>query len=359
MTDTGKVTERAYKLISIMVDEWLNLHKDETFDLETICRQLNITDKDRRNLVTIKLAYEVKHAKRLEKNNRIYRYINNNIINIPWYKRGMGEKYFDLTFPSNHQENDLSYFSFQDSMTIAPGSVIVVAGQTNAGKSCFARNIVWDNMDTHKIRMQVSQTSAAAFARYAANMTWADPMIDPDTPKFELIERYEDFQDLIVPGWLNIVDWLDADKIEYYKIGMLIKAMQTKVEDGVLVVMIQKNSNSQFGDGGEKSAKWADLYLTMSYNREKNFSRLNIEKAKEWTGKHDPNGKIYGFEIVNYGSQLANIREVRKCIRCWGSGRDKQGNECYECEGIGFVEVGRVTRQPRKVEMDMAVKNDF
>lgn len=330
-----KVQPNKYKLVSKNVENWLLLHQDETFDLDTICRQLNITDAESRNLVTIKLAYEVKHQN-LEKSNRVYRYINNNIINIPWYENGTGN-YVNLNFPSNHEPTDMSYFSFQDSVKLSPASVTIVAGQTNAGKSTFARNLVWDNMDSLHVRYLVSQTSGPAFARYAANMKWANPMKEDRKPKFELIERYEDFQDLILPTALNIVDWLDADKVEYYKIGMLIKQMQTKLTTGLLVVMIQKNSASEFGDGGEKSAKWADLYLTLNYNREKNFTRLTVVKAKEWVGNKDPNGKMYGFEIINYGSQLANIREVKKCNRCWGVGKDKKGDECGNCQGVGYV----------------------
>jgi predicted Zn-ribbon and HTH transcriptional regulator len=102
--------------------------------------------------------------------------------------------------------------------------------------------------------------------------------------------------------------------------------------------MIQKNSFGEFGDGGEKSAKWADLYLTLNYNREKNFTRLSILKAKEWVGNHDPNGRNYGFEIINYGSQLANIREVKKCTTCYGTGRNKANSECGTCAGIGYID---------------------
>ncbi len=322
---------------SKQVDKWLELHKDETFDLDTICRQIGATDSKSKELISRKLWYEVNITKLLEKSNRIYRYINNGINNIYWYDCGDAAEYFDVTFPSNHQIGDMSYFSFQDAVRISPGAVIVIAGQTNAGKSTLARNLVWDNMDKHHVRYMVSQTSAAAFARYAAGMKWAEPMRAPRTPKFDLVEQYENFQDVILKDGFNIVDWLDADKVEYFKIGTLIKAMQTKVGDGVLAVMIQKNSGSEFGDGGEKSAKWADLYLTLNYNRDKNFTRLNIVKAKEWIGNRDPNGKSFGFEIINYGSQLAHIREVKKCPRCWGDGK-RQGHECDNCNGIGWVD---------------------
>jgi hypothetical protein len=338
-----KVEANQYHNVSRMVEKWINLHKDETFDLDIICRQLGVNDPKTRNLVTIKLAYEAKR-KNLEKSNRLYRYIDNTIVNIPWYENGTNN-YFDITFPSNHDAVDNSYFSFQDSVRLSPASVTVVAGQTNAGKSTFARHIVWDNMDKHHVRYLVSQTSAAAFARYANNMTWANPMKSPNQPKFELIERYEDFQDLILPNAVNIVDWLDADKVEYYKIGSLIKAMQTKLVNGILFVMIQKNSFGEFGDGGEKSAKWADLYLTLNYNREKNFTRLSILKAKEWIGNHDPNGRNYGFEIINYGSQLSNIREVKKCTVCYGQGRNKSGTECNICAGVGYIDSFRSVKK--------------
>lgn len=332
-----------YKKISALVDRFILLHMDETFDLETVVKNLGLSDRESRDYITQKLHYEVKH-KKLEKSNHIYRPIDTTIVRVPWYLKS-NDNYVDITFPSCHIPGDLSYFSFQDSVRLSPASVIVIAGQTNAGKSCLARNLVWDNMDTLPVRYMVSQTSAAAFARYANNMTWANPMKDETTPKFDLVERYEDFQDLILPNALNIVDWLDADKVEYYKIGMLIKAMQTKLTNGVLVVMIQKNSFSEFGDGGEKSAKWADLYLTLSFNRDKNFTRLNIIKAKEWVGNHDPNGKIYGFEIANFGSQLAKIREVKKCLTCWGEG-NKKGEECVVCDGTGYCYEGKVTHTP-------------
>jgi hypothetical protein len=341
---TAANEQKKYRDISKLVDNWLELHKDEEFDLDIICRHLQINERENRNLVTIKLAREVKQGK-LEKSKRLYRYIDNNINYINWWEIKDPDQYVNINFPSNHQAKDLSYFSLQDIVRMSAASVGVIAGETNAGKSVWARNLVWDNMDIHHVRYLVSQTSAAAFARYARNMTWANPMKDHNTPKFEVIERYEDFQDLILPDAFNIVDWLDADKIDYYKIGALIKAMQVKLRNGLLWVMIQKNSGTDWGDGGIKSAKWADVYLTISHNKEKNFTRLNVQKAKEWIGNHDPNGKVYGFEIVNYGSQLANIREVKRCPKCWGSGRDKQNNECYNCAGIGYLDVSRVIKK--------------
>lgn len=344
--ETEKVPAGKYKSVSSAVEKWLKLHQDETFDLDTISRQLGIGDPAARNLLTIKLSYEVKR-KNLEKSNRLYRYINNDLLYINWYDTNK-EVYLPLVFPSSH--SDKTYFGFQDSVRMSQGSAIVIAGQTNAGKSCLARNFVWDNMDISQVRYLVSQTTGHAFHRYADNMTWAKPMKD-GKPKFELVERYENFQDLVLPDGLTLVDWLDADKIEYYQLRDLIKTMRSKLVTGGLIVFIQKNSDKVFGDGGEKTAAWADLYISLSYNREKNFNHIDILKAKEWIGNIDPNGKSYGFEITNYGSQLSNIREVKRCTKCWGSGKDRHNEDCSFCNGIGWVD-GPVARKNDREEED-------
>lgn len=348
---TEQVAKELYRKASIAFDKWLKLHEDETFTLDDVCKQLNLIDSEKREAMSKVLWYEAHKPKpRLEKSNRIYRYINNNINILKWWELGEVDQYIPITFPASHDPDDMSYFSFQDSVRMSPASVAVFAGMTNAGKSLIARHLVWDNMDKHKVRLMVSQTSSHAFARYAKNMKWANPM-NGDSPKFDLIERYDDFQDIILPDGFNIVDWLDADKIDYYKIGMLIKGMQIKLTTGILVVMLQKNSDKEWGDGGVKGAKWADLYITLSYNREQNFSRAQILKAKEWIGDHDPNGKNYGFEIVNYGSQLANIREVKKCPKCWGYGKIKN-EDCFNCNGLGWVDGFRVTYKPVQMEIE-------
>jgi hypothetical protein len=62
-----------YKQASKAVEDWLELHQDEEFDLDKICRQLEIHDAGKRNLITIKLAHEVKAGK-LEKSKHLYRY---------------------------------------------------------------------------------------------------------------------------------------------------------------------------------------------------------------------------------------------------------------------------------------------
>jgi hypothetical protein len=260
------------------------------------------------------------------------------------------ENYFPLSFPENHTENDLTYFGFADAVRLSPGSLIVIAGQSNAGKSCFARNLVWENLDRdYSIQLMVSETTTTAFARYAQRMTWRKPLKENGTPKFELVERFRDFKDIVMNGSLTIVDWLDMPDGDYYRIGTRMQEIKEQNPDGITVILIQKDGSKEDGRGGMFSRELASLYLTMDYrklpNEEDYINWITVKKAKEWVGEHDPNNRAYAFAIANYGTQFTNIREIKKCSKCYGHGVVGK-NECLNCSGTGIVEVYRVTRQP-------------
>ena len=55
-------TENLYHKASMAVDRYLEAHKGETFDLDTICRHMSINDALKREAITKKLSYEVKHG---------------------------------------------------------------------------------------------------------------------------------------------------------------------------------------------------------------------------------------------------------------------------------------------------------
>ena len=331
--DGGTLNNGLYHQISKLIDEWMPLHQGETFDLDIICRQLEITSRDGRTQASNKLNNLVR-TKILEKNNRIYRPINNNIKYIDWVTSK--EDYFKITFPSNHHPDDETYFQFADAVRISPGSVIVIAGVGNAGKSCFCRNILWDNMHSiHSVYFS-SETTGAAFKRYADTMKWSSPFNGDGKPVFELVERYRDYQDVIQPDSLNIIDWLNIESGEFYRIGIEMQKIKEKIHNGLVVIAIQKDPGKDLGRGGTFSKELASLYLNLDYDKEHNLNRLTIDKSKEWVGNHDPNNKIYGFEITDYGTQVANIRDIKKCDGCYGSGKSGK-SVCLKCDGVGWI----------------------
>lgn len=314
-----------YKKISAIVDTWLEVHRGETFDLDLVCRQLQITERENRHFVAMKLAYEVRQGK-LEKLNRIYRYINKDKDIIDWYNSNI-DNTINIKYP---QGRDGTKFGFDGCVCISPGDIIVVAGVSNMGKTTFAQNFLWENMDNYSCVLMGNEYTPVKFKRRISRMTWNNPLDENGKPKFELIKRLENWADIVEPNKITIIDWIALPANELYNIGHVIQGIQSKIDGGLALIVLQKDENSNLGRGRAFSEELASLYLTIDKGR------LTVRKAKEWF-EHNPNGEVYGFDITNGGVEFRNIRPLVKCFSCRGSGQYK-GNECFTCHGTGYIE---------------------
>ena len=209
-----------YKKVSALVDEWLALHQGETFDLDTICRQLTLTEREPRNLITIKLAYEVKRGN-LEKNSRTYKYVNKDKKYIRYLEYKDNDE-IEISWPYDHASG--ARFGFDGHIALRPADLIVVAGLSNWGKSAFCRNFIAENMDKYKCQMMVNEYSPGRFAGVIRRMKWADWKNPDGTEKAPLIERHEDWQHIIEPDWINVIDWISlADN--FYLIRQIMEGI--------------------------------------------------------------------------------------------------------------------------------------
>jgi len=332
------VEDITYKKVSAIVDRWLEVHRGETFDLDLICRQLQITERENRHFVVQKLSYEIQTGK-LEKSNRIYRYINKDKDIIDWYNSNI-DSTINIKWPKGR---DGTKFGFDGCVCISPGDIIVVAGVSNMGKTTFAQNFLWENMDTYPCVLMGNEYTPVKFKRRISRMTWNDPIID-GKPKFELIKRLENWADIVEPDKVTIIDWIALPANELYNIGHVIQGIQSKVGNGIALIVLQKDEASNLGRGRAFSEELASLYLTIDKGR------MSVRKAKEWF-QHDPNREVYGFDITNGGVEFRNIRPLTKCFNCKGSGQVK-GNECYSCHGTGYVEKVKPNSPTKEPEMD-------
>jgi len=323
-----------YKKVSAIVDTWLEVHRGETFDLDLVCRQLQITERENRQFVAIKLAHEVKQEK-LEKLNRIYRYVNKDKDVLNWYDSDV-ERTININWPKGR---DGTKFGFDGCVCISPGDIIVVAGVSNMGKTTFAQNFLWENMDAYPCVLMGNEYTPVKFKRRISRMTWNNPIDENDKPKFELIKRLENWADIVEPDKITIIDWIALPATELYNIGHVIQGIQSKVGNGIALIVLQKDEAANLGRGRAFSEELASLYLTIDKGR------MTVRKAKEWF-EHDPNREVYGFDITNGGVEFRNIRPLVKCFSCKGSGQIK-GNECYVCYGSGYVE-----KKLKELELD-------
>jgi hypothetical protein len=319
------------KTIWHLVDKWLAQHRGEKFDLDTICRHLDVKTRDTRQSVSKKLTYEVSHG-RLEKYSDfrppLYKYIDKTLVLLDWQSSKSAKNLDGLKWPTG---TDDTRWGFDGRVYIPQRGLIVIAGVTNTGKSCWLRNLLWQNMDAYRCYYFTSETTEDDFADYASRMPFADPIGEDGKPKFDLILRNKDFRDVIQPDGINIIDWLNLGDA-FYQLGTILEGIKEKLTTGIAVVAIQKDPNKELGMGGMWGEHLASLYLALD------FERLTVKKAKKWYDVN-PNNKCYGFKIVDGGARFAGIDELRKCMVCNGSGR-KQGNQCPSCAGTGFVGIG-------------------
>ncbi len=320
----NETNELKYKHISKMVDEWLEIHQGERFDLDTICRQLEAVSREARQLIAIKLRNEVVKGK-LNKLNNLYRYIDNTLVKMDWLNASKSA-HLDLQWPFGMDE---SFFGFEKNIMIPEKGIIVMAGVTNTGKSTFCRNFLWVNMNKYHCTYFSSETSAEDFADYFSRMDWRNPVNEDGTPKFDLVWRNRDWADVIQPNDINIIDWINMGD-NFYQIGTIIEGIKEKLDKGICLIALQKDPNKDLGVGGMWSEHLSSLYMTMD------FGKLTVKKSKKWKNVN-PNYTMWGFDIVDYGTHFHRIREVKKCFKCYGTGKTKAG-ECEECHGHGYID---------------------
>lgn len=248
--------------------------------------------------------------------------------------------YFNLTFPWGHEDN--SSFDFEELFRISPGDLIVIGGVSNFGKSATVLNILGENINKYPCILMGNEYTtldgmpSPKFKRRMLRMTWAEWMDGNGQPRFDLLPVKEDFEDYIQPNKINIIDWINLEGGKLYDIGKVLEGIKTAIGQGLAIAVLQKEKGAELARGRGFTKDLADIYLVIDPYGETE-SRLQFEKVKE------PKGKVYNrywaFKLIDGGANFHDIREIKKCLKCYGRGFTKIG-KCDNCFGKGFLEMG-------------------
>ncbi len=313
--------------------EWVNFTTGN-FKLADIKTQLNIDPADYPKLRVIihRLCHEGVIAS-LGKNDGTYRKVDKTAAPQPFWKiTDSGD--FPLIHP--YGVDDDTKFGFEDRFTFKRGMAYVIGGNSNAGKSSYALNLVWNNMDKYHIKYFTNEPSYYTFNEHIKYMDWNTPfkVVNPqgiEDCKFEWIPRKDNYEDAIYGADIYIIDWINLTD-EIWKIGSLIEKLKTRAYEsggGLVVVVLQKDKEKTQAVGGQWTLHFADLGIVLDYGR------LTVNKCK-LDGSLD--NKMYGFDIIKKGSRFNNIREICKCGVCKGYGKNF-GKECTACQGTGYQDL--------------------
>jgi predicted DNA-binding antitoxin AbrB/MazE fold protein len=178
-------------------------------------------------------------------------------------------------------------FEIHNWVEIFPKNILVIAGTSNAGKTAYLLNFIKGNMqhwDIHYFTSELSeQELKKRISKFGDGMDW----------QFHAHERNSNFDSVVIPDAINIIDYLEPPSGEYYAIGDQIKAIHERLTIGIAFIAIQKKRKTELGRGAEFSEERARLYLSMD------AGKLKIVKAKNWRTETNPNGMLYTFKLIN------------------------------------------------------------
>ena len=326
------------KLYTRNVEDWLRQFEGRVLSIRDIIKGLNIKPEQEGTL-RVELHRMTQKKDRVIKPSGLWdgRYkVLRRIEPVRWQDADENS-FYNLALPRSHTDN--SEFYALRLLTLSPGDVVVIGGMGNSGKSALALNILAENMDDHPCVLMGNEYTSLdnapqpKFKRRMMNMKWAEFTNGTGESKFTLLPVKEDFDEYIVEGALNIIDWVNlTDK--FWEISRIIEGIKGRLGGGLGVVVLQKGEGKEKPRGSDFADDFADVALKIdAYGRFE--SRLTVGKVKDSRGP--VTGKMWAFGITDNGANLTHIREVRKCYPCWGSGR-KHGSECPECYGFGYVD---------------------
>jgi len=272
------------------VKEWVH-QTTGAFSTTDLYRGLQLTTRDSQKTAIVLLG-RLKEDGVIEKfgtKNGVYRLVQRDVVKMDWKNAEVST--FDISWPLQISDFFVTY----------PKNLCVFAGYKDAGKTAIALDIVKRNMDKHQVHYINNEMSAEELKMRLLK----HEDLDISDWHFEAIERNEDYPAVIEPNGLNIIDYIEPGVGgEIYDIGKVMRGIHEKLDQGIAVIMLQKQQRGvsksgsvvgELGYGGTFTLMRPRLYVSM----EKGVARIVSAKNRAAGVEHSPVGKVMAYHIIN------------------------------------------------------------
>jgi len=286
------------KLSQSLVERWISLMTG-TFTLAALRREYGVESEENKAYLRVVMGRLVEQGILVSLGkDGTYRKVDSDAKPMDWQSADP-KKTLPLKFP----------FGIEEFCKIFRKSVIVLTGGKNQCKTAWLYNFIALNMNAFGVDLYNSETGVEQMKERFA------PLNIPTPAPFRVFERYDNFADVIDPNRISVIDYLDLNS-EVYLVGEEIDRMFRKLDEGAVVVAIQKPPPSvtfvkgikkvierDLGYGGAYSAKRAVLYISLSPNRLK----LVYVKTRR-SPAVNPNNATWSFRIADDGVHFENVQ---------------------------------------------------
>jgi len=286
------------ELTQAVVEQWVAL-TDGTFSNKDAWAELSIESPEGRHHLRVILG-RMKKAGIIAATSKdsTYRRVDKEVEVIDWQSADTGNV-VPLKFP----------FELEKYAKIYPKSIIIVAGEKNAGKTMFMYEFIKLNMLDFKIDLFNSETGPEQMKERF------EPLDIPVPAPFTVYERYDNFADVINPNHISVIDYMDTQS-EVYLVGTEIEAVFQKLKSVAVIGLqkppptktlvrgVEKLIGRDLAYGGGFTAKRAVLYISLSRGR------LKLVYVKTPANpKVHPDNMAWTFDISDDGSHFINIQQ--------------------------------------------------
>ena len=301
-----------YALNADGISNWINQQGDKEFTIDDAMRQLNAIRRDDKAII-------------LE---AINRGLETGVLERPTgrantYRKTTSIERIDITTEDCIPEIKLYLlFQLERCLKIQPKNIILVAGESNSGKTAFLFNLVYINQNIQKFRYITSEMTKEEIQARISKFG----MSAYDFSKFcEFYACCRDYSAAIDPDGINIIDFLEVYD-NFSRIGEEIKKIFDKLRSGIAIIAIQKKRGETYGRGGEFTIEKARLAISLfTHGRLPDgiIGSMKIVKCKNFRGEKNPEGQEIFYQLTK--GYIYNVNPVRDWYKKYYS--EKERNE--------------------------------